>query len=135
MNTQIKKFERQEIAVLRSEIQSALDRIKNRFGLTDLSIGTITFTPFYFTAKIAAAVPEYKEFAETYATEEAKYFAMQHGLPQDILQHKFINGGRHYSVVRIETRNPKYPVIAKCSEDGKNYKFSVQIIKEILARS
>ncbi|MBM3435376.1 MAG: hypothetical protein FJY07_04055 [Bacteroidetes bacterium] len=92
MDTQIKKFGRQEIAVMRLEIQSALDGIKNKFGLMDLSIGTITFREFYFTCRITATVPEYKVFSETYAEEEAKFFAIQHGISPDVFQKKFVEG-------------------------------------------
>jgi phage pi2 protein 07 len=134
MDTQIKKFGRQEIMVIRSEIQSELDRLKNKFGLTQLSLGTITFNEFSFTAKISATLPEQRIFAETYTAEEAKYFALQNGFPEDILQKKFISNGKHHSIIRIETRNPKYPVIAYCEEDGRKYKFSIQQIKEFLSR-
>ncbi|HNX86509.1 MAG TPA: hypothetical protein PKN12_06240 [Bacteroidales bacterium] len=135
METQIKNFTRLEMAVLSSEIQSALDKIKGKYGLAELSIGSISFSPFSFSGKISGTVPEHLHFAETYASEEAKYFALQNGLPVDILQKKFVNNGKSHTIIRIETRNPKYPIITHCEEDRKNYKFTVQIVKEILSRN
>jgi hypothetical protein len=135
METQIKNFGRQEIALLSSEIQSALDGIKRKYGLADLSVGSITFTVFSFTAKITATVPEHQLFTETFALEESKYFAAQNGLPEDILHKKFVTNGKNHTISRIEPRNPKYPIITQCAEDGRSYKFSVQILKEILDRS
>jgi len=135
METQIQNFGRPEMASLSSEIQSALDKIKEKYGLAELSIDSITFSLFSFSGKITGTVPEHRHFAETYALEEAKYFAVQNGLPEDILQKKFISNGKSHTIIRIETRNPKYPIITHCDEDRKNYKFTVQIIKEILSRS
>jgi hypothetical protein len=77
MERQINKFDRQEIEVLFSEIQSALEIIKNKYGLAELNIGSVSFTMFSFTGKINGAVTEYQDFAKSYATEEAKYFAIQ----------------------------------------------------------
>jgi len=135
MERQINKFDRQEIEVLFSEIQSALEIIKNKYGLAELNIGSVSFTMFSFTGKINGAVTEYQDFAKSYATEEAKYFAIQNGLPENILNRKFLNNGKNHTIIRIETRNPRYPVITSCAEDGKHYKFSCQVIKEILART
>ncbi len=134
METQIQKFSRPEIDVLSAEIQSALDEIKARYGLAELSIGSISFSLFSFSGKITGTVPEHRQFAELYAIEESKYFALQNGLPENILQQKFVSNGKNHTVICIETRNPKYPIITRCAEDGKNYKFTIQIIKEILSR-
>jgi hypothetical protein len=135
METQIQNFGRPEMALLSSEIQSALDKIKEKFGLAELSIGSITFSLFSFSGKITGTVPEHRHFAETYELEEAKYFAVQNGLPEDILQKKFVSNGKSHTIIRIENRNPKYPIITQSEEDRKNYKFTVQIVKEILSRN
>ena len=135
MSTQIKNFGHQEITALSKEIQSALDTIKNKYGLAELSIGSIWFNPFSFSAKLTASMPEQRQYAETFALEEAKYFAVQNGLPENLLRMKFISNGQTHTIIRVETRNPKYPIITYCAEDGKKYKFTVQIIKEIFERT
>lgn len=134
MERQIKKFDRQEINELYIEIQSALDKIKIKYGLADLSLGSVNFTMFSFSGKITGTVPEYQDFAKTYSTLEAQHFASTHGLPEDILSRAFIYNGIKHTIIRIESKNLKYPIITQCAETGKNYKFSVQIIKEILER-
>jgi len=135
METHIQNFGRPEMASLSAEIQSALDKIKEKYGLSELSFGSITFSLFSFSGKITGTVPEHRHFAEAYALEESKYFAVQNGLPEDILQRKFVSNGKSHTIIHIETRNPKYPIITHCNEDRKNYKFTVQIIKEILSRN
>lgn len=135
MELKINKFDRPEIDVLYNEIQSALDTIKNKYGLAELSIDSITFSMFSLTGKITGAVPEHEDFTKSYATHEAKYFASVNGLPEDILSRTFVIKGMNHTIIRIETRNIKYPIIAHCDGDGKQYKFSVQTIKEILNRT
>ena len=107
----MKNFGRPEIALLSSEIQSALDNVKIKYGLAALSIGSISFNEFSFNAKLTATLPEHRHFVETFALEEAKYFAVQNGLPEDILDKKFVNNGKKHTIIRIETRNPRYPII------------------------
>ena len=131
MKKQITLFNRQNIGILHAEIKSFLDRLKEEYGLAELSIDSLNFSHFSFTVKISGTVHEHNAFADTWAREESKYFAITHGLPEDILQKTFISNGKHYTITRIETRNPKYPIIASCTEDGKSYKFEVLYVKEI----
>jgi hypothetical protein len=80
-------------------------------------------------------VPEYQDFADTYAKHEAEYFASVNGLPEDILNRKVVSNGKSFTIIRVERKNIKYPIIAHCSEDGKNYKLSVQEIKKLLDKT
>jgi hypothetical protein len=135
MKKQITLFTRQEISIIHNEIKSFLDRLKEDYGLAGWSIDSLNFSPYSFTAKISGTVHEHSAFADTWAREESKYFAAKHGLPEDLLQKTFISNGKHYTITRIEARNPKYPIIASCAEDGKPYKFEVLYVKEIFDRS
>jgi hypothetical protein len=64
--------------------------------------------------------------------EEYKFFALRNQLPQNLIGQNFLLEGQNFIITRIETRNPKYPIIALCKENNKYYKFSVQRIKELL---
>ena len=61
-------------------------------------------------------------------------FAEYNGLPADLLKQEFISNGRGYSVIRVEPRNPKYPILARGLLDNLVYKFSVDQVKEALER-
>lgn len=132
METSIKQFTRLGISLLSKEIQSSLDIIKAKYGLSELSLGTISFRANSFNAKLFASLPGNKTEVEAFAAEEARYFALQNNLPQDILERSFMLHGKTHTIIRIETRNLKYPVITRCSDDGKEYKFSAGFVKEIL---
>jgi len=129
----IKKFDRQAIAVLNLEIQMALDALKNKYGLSELNLGAITFTEFSFHSRITGKIEG--EITNLYKDYQARYFASLNGLPENLVSMNFISNGRSYTIIGIETRNRKYPVITQCANDGKAYKFTVEDIKVILERT
>lgn len=131
----IQHFNRVNIALLRNEIQNALKPVKQKYGLTTLELQNITFNESSFTARLAAALPAHSKQQKKYNAELVKQFAKHNGLPQDMLNRTFISNGKPHTITGIEIRNPKFPIITKCSDDGKSYKFTVQMIKEILARN
>lgn len=53
------------------------------------------------------------------------------GFTQNIIGMKFDGMNGIYEIIDIQTRNRKYPVIAK-SSDGKKYKYSVDHIKKLI---
>jgi len=133
MQPTIKQFGREEIAVLRTEMQSALDNIKTKYGLSELILGNITFTSNSLTAKMKARTQNSPDIFSS--DDEFKFFSLQHGLPDKLIGCQFKSEGLNYTIIRIETRNSKYPVIAQCKETRKSYKFSVPRIKDLLEKT
>ena len=130
MEIKIKQFSPQELEVLSKQIQSALDVIKARYGLSQLRVGTIRFNRFSFTAKIIGNLQNTE--TENYKQNEAKFFALRHGLPNDFLGSEFILEDSVFKITNIILSRPKYPITAQCNEDGRTFKFTVQRIKELL---
>ena len=62
-------------------------------------------------------------------------FAYYNRLPADLLKQEFISNGKGYAIIRIELRNPKYPVLARGLIDNLVYMFSVDQVKEALERT
>ena len=126
----IEQFGKQELNFLRLEIQNALDKIKNKYALSELSLGTINYTSSTFNAKINGAV----QVADTidFEMNEVSFFAMRHGLPQNLIECSFNLDGAIFDIINIEFRNPKFPVIAKGRFDGRIFKFTIPRIKELL---
>jgi len=52
----IEKFDRDNLKMLRPEIQSVLDMIKDEYGIS-LSIGNISFSSNRFTTRLTATIP------------------------------------------------------------------------------
>ena len=61
-------------------------------------------------------------------------YAGSYGLPPDGLGKLFIQGGNVFEVVGLETKNRRYPLIARKHSDGKTYKMPItdRIIDQLL---
>ena len=119
-----------ELDLILSEMQDALDRIKEKYNLASLSVGATRYNAFSFTTKVEGKIDH--ELERSFKNHEAEYFAQSNGLPPNIINHKFKSGGISFTIIKVETRNPKYPIIAYCQENKKNYKFTVEAIKKLL---
>lgn len=135
MENKITHFNRQTIALLDKEIQEALNVIKEKYQMDTLQIGNISFSVGSFSGKIIAVLPIHHELANTFAEGQAQYFAKQNGLPEYLINRTFISNGESHTIIRLELKNPKFPIITRCNSNGKNYKFTVTMIKEILERN
>ena len=128
----IERFDRQSIAILTEEIDKALNEIRIKFGLEELVVNSVKADSISMTAKLSGRVSG--DHAENYEYNMAVLFADYNGLPADLLKQEFISNGRGYAIIRIETRNPKYPILARGLLDNLMYKFSVAQVKEALER-
>ena len=72
--------------------------------------------------------------AENFEHNMAVLFAEYNGLPADIQKQEFISNVRAYAIIRVEPRNPKYPILVRGILDNLVYKFSVDQVKEALEK-
>jgi hypothetical protein len=126
----INQFSKQQIHTLSLEIQTALDNIKTKYELSELELEKVTFSETWFTAKISGKTQNYDE--KKIEKDEAWFFAKRHGLPEDLLNCEFFLEEKVFNIIRIESKNTKYPIIAECKENGLCYKFPVAEIKHLL---
>ena len=61
--------------------------------------------------------------AENFEHNMVVLFAEYNRPPEDLLKQEFYRNGREYSVIRVEPRNPKYPILARGLLDNLVYKF------------
>jgi hypothetical protein len=130
MGINIKQFGPQELDVLSKEIESALDAIRAKYGLSQLNFGGIRYNRTSFTAKISGKTENSE--SENYKKIEAEFFAMRNGLPPDLMGSEFLLDGAVFKITELVTSRPKYPITAYCHDDGRTFKFTVQRIKELL---
>lgn len=130
MGININQLGPREVTILRKEIQSAFDEIKSKYGLSQLSLGSIRFDLSSFTAKIIGKVQN--PVTENYEQNEAIFFASVHGLTPDFIGSEFLLNGSVFTISGLFTSRPKYPITAYCKEDGRTFKFTTQRIKELL---
>lgn len=130
MESKINQLGPREVTILRKEIQSAFDEIKSKYGLSQLSLGNIRFDLSSFTAKITGKVQN--TATENYKQNEAIFFASVHGLPPYFIGSEFLLDGSVFTITKLITSRPKYPITAYCEEDGRTFKFTPKRIKELL---
>ena len=113
----IKQFDKQSIEMMRTEIQSALDHIKTKYGLSELKLETINYQLSSFSSKISGIVEN--EEMINYKQNEAKFFAAKNGLPPDFIGSEFAMDRDVFTITHLVTSRPKYPITAHCKENGK----------------
>jgi hypothetical protein len=130
MQNKIECFGPKELEGLRKEIQSSLDEIKLKHGLSELSLGTINFNLSSFSAKVLGKV--HNTVTENFEKNAAMFFASRHGLPSNFIGSEFLFNGSVFKITQFVSSRPKYPITAYCEENGKTFKFTIQRIKELL---
>lgn len=133
MNQQkITKLGRLELDLLNSEIQKSLDLVKEKFGLAELKIHNISYSVDSFDAKISGAIDskQLDDFIKT----EAYFFALNYGLPENLIGTEFVVNHSRYKISRIERKNTKYPIIATCLISKSSFKFSIESVKKALTK-
>ena len=114
-NTLAKKI--QEEAVV------ALEKVAKKYGVTIKNNGG-TLGENDFTMKMKVEVVGVAKKYDPYVFD-------MFGLPKDIIGKTFVNRGMNFTITEINTRAPKFPVIAK-DGNGKGYKFTTDAIKRLL---
>lgn len=127
-------FNRQNLQTLKIEIQNALNEVAKKHGLANISLapgGKFTETTFDIKLQartIAQAVDP------TFINRQTSIAGM-YGLPTDTIGRRFKSNGQNFEVVRIDTKKPKFPIIANLVENDKmttkSYKFTVPRITQL----
>ena len=90
---------------------------------------SIYFNPYSFSAKIKGKTRKFE--TENNIKSQAKFFALRCGLPDNIIDSTFTMHNMKFRIAEIQPKNNKYPVIAHCLVNEKDYTFSVAEIKKI----
>lgn len=122
----IDKFDNKALELLRTEINTALDGVREKYGLKKLQLGSMSYYPdrLAFNSKIVAEVdpttsPEAMETKN--ATNERQSTLL--GFNKNIVGEKFMNGRDEFTVVEIKLDRPKWPIIANKKGTNSMYKF------------
>lgn len=126
----IKEFNRQNLApegLVRQEIKIALDAVAKKLGIESLSLGNITFLANSFHGKLEARLVKREQDPDFIA--KMRRSILIYGLPSDTIGRQFVNLGQTFQVDRIDTKKPKFPIIAHDINTKRGYKFTVDQVK------
>jgi hypothetical protein len=124
-------FNRDAVRDLHHRLQETLDRFAQENGLKAI-VGSSSFTPYNICFKVEVAVVTQQGDALTREAETFFHHAACFGLAREDLGKTFQYGGHAYKIIGLNTRSRKAPVLAT-DEDGKRYKFSVELLKAVLS--
>ena len=121
----ITKFNKQNLDLLRNEINNALKIIGDKYNMT-LKINNITYGNTHFSSKIRAVIGTTPEIIDkTEWNNNCIYF----GFEKDDFGRRFTAGGCAYTICGIKPKSKRYPIIGKSIITGKRYKFSAANVK------
>lgn len=108
---------------IQEESVIALEKIAKKYGVTIKNNGGI-LGENDFTMKMKVEVVGVTKKYDPYIYDIF-------GLPKDIIGKTFVNRGINFTITELNSRAPKFPVIA-IGNDGKSYKFTTDAIKKLL---
>lgn len=111
------EFNRQNLKTVREDIINALEAVKTKYSMTELSLGNISFTQDHFNVKLTARL---KQIIPKLAPGMS-----------GIIGKTFIWGNKKFTITDYRERRWKRPVVAK-NEHGKSFVFSDDVIKNLL---
>ena len=121
---------------LTSEIEAAVDAIFARHGLVRGRPSSTTYGAEYIV-KVTAVPLQLDETGINRADPEAQLWvllAKHFQLPLDGLGRTFVSQGQRFQITGLNDRRPKYPVSAKCLDNGKMYTFTAESVRNALGQ-
>jgi len=118
----INNFDKDNLKVLRIQIQNALNQVAQANGLESIQLKNISFTGTEFSSKIVAKT----KGAKAKVIADFPYY----GLPADFIGRTFVNGRSLFTITDF-TPGVKYSVHAT-NQNGKSYRFPLTFVKDSL---
>ena len=116
---------------IRTSMINALSNVEEEHNM-QFDIGNISYTNTTFKVTLQAAIAEEGQVANLAKTEWDRYCS-QYGFTKNDYGEPFeTDSGKHCTISGIKPRSTKYPILGKCEEDGKEYKFPAKVIRRYL---
>lgn len=127
-------FNRQNLPGLKIDMQNALNEVAKKHGLASITVNPGgSFTETTFDLKIQART--IAQSVDPNFIQHQKSIAAMYNLPENTVGRRFTSNGQHFEVVKIDTKKPKFPIIANLVVENKittkGYKFTVPRIKQL----
>ena len=111
---------------LRTELADVLKEFGEKRGITLELKGGMQYTEDSFSVRLQGVIgtdsdPKKMEFER---------YAPAFGIPADWYGQNFLAMGAKYEVSGISPRSRKYPILARDMETGKEYKFTLEAVRQ-----
>lgn len=119
--------------VIRKDLDAALEEIGKKHGLQMVTgLISIDYTGKTAAIKVKASVIESDGSVVTEEALALKTHGQDYGLSEDHLGVVFWSNGTQYKFLGLNTRAPKYPILAEVVNTGQGVRFQKGIVKTIL---
>lgn len=116
-----------KIKNIQDKIKLAIKKIADEEKVS-IEFGTVRFTAAYYATTMTVKTKEKSESID----KAFKAVCSRLGFTQNIMGMQFEGTNGIYEIVDIQTKNRKYPIIAKSISTGVNYKFTCAHIKKLI---
>ena len=130
MDVKWKKFDREAVREARDDLQRAVVDFEGSHGV-EVKIGNAKFTDNNMVFVLEVALKDADGTAISKEAEDFKFHACRLGFKASDLGREFVSwNGKRFVVQGLARKNRKYPILAKCLDDGRTYKMtSEQVLK------
>ena len=122
---------RDNARTISADMMEALKAVALKHGI-QFSQKSGSFSGTHATFKIEAAVVTANGVAETAERTSYIAFCHQYGLHKEWLDKTFIHGTDTFTIIGLNTRKSKNPVMCKSSHNGKTYIFPPLTVKALM---
>jgi len=130
--SKIESFNRQNVKLLRVEMEEALKQVAERYDL-GISLGSISYMEANFNVRVEVATKSEDGAVISTAALAFKRNSKWDGIKPEALGEKFNFKNKDYTITGWNTRAKKYPVQAE-DEQGKGFGFMPKSIRMGLKR-
>ncbi len=130
MSKTIKAFDKTNLRLLRTPIETALKAIETEFGIS-VKLGNARFTPDNVTFKLELATVGANGTAASKEANSLKFYGELYGLPKNSLGRIFTEDNKQFEITGLRTKARRFPVLVKRS-DGKEFCYPINRVAEAL---
>ena len=130
--SKLKRFDTVILNTLRTEMNEALKGIAEKYGMT-ISAEKATYGSTYASFKVELALTKEDGTVLSKEAEAFRMYANLFGMKPDDLGREFEVAGKRYKLAGYMASKRKFPFLAECLTDGKEYGFTESFIKGKLA--
>jgi hypothetical protein len=126
----IKTLDKSNLVQIREDINAALKAVGTKHGLV-LDAGNASYSPTNATFKLAVSVITDGVVMDK-PTADFKRFCTMYGFKPENLGAKFTSRGVEFTLTGLDSKSHKYPMLARSSKDGKDYKMTREAVQRAL---
>jgi hypothetical protein len=127
MSKSINSFDRSTVVLIANDIQSALAKVANQYGV-NIKVGNASFSPTNFTTKITVSTISKDGTVMGKEASDFDRYAFMFGITDYKVGDEFEFRDETYKIVGMLPRSKKYPVLAKSVSSGKTFKFPASVL-------